>query len=285
MRRITEPEELRLALIILRGLRSWTQVELAAAAGTTPSVLSEYEGGKRLPTRKAVERVAMAVGVPPAFLDALLPALRSLILAGEVPASAAATVLQGETVIERLRDRLGPVLREAGKLVLFSLRPRQPAPPTPEDRETAWDLWARLERYGPTQRRLLVEEGAEFRNWALSERLCEASLEAAAEGGNEALELAELALRVAELVPGEDAWRSRLQGYAWAHVGNARWARGDLSGAREAFARFRRLWEAGAPADSGLLADPDFLDSGAYQEAPARISPAAAVRPTGAEKK
>ena len=37
-----------------------------------------------------------------------------------------------------------------------------------------------------------------------------------------ALELADLALRVAELIPGEEPWRSRVQGYAWAHVGNAR---------------------------------------------------------------
>jgi len=262
MRRDTEPEALRLALIVLRGLRGWTQTELAAAAETAPSVLSEYESGRRKLTRKALDRMAAAVGVPESFLTALLPALRSLVVAGEVPSSELVSPARGGVLAEGFGGQLGALLRSTGRLLL---QPREspPAIPTAEDREKARYLWARLERLSLADRRLLVEEGAELRNWALSERLCQESLQAA--HGAEALELAELALRVAELVPGEDAWRWRLQGHAWAFVGKARWARGDHAGAREAFARFRLLWAAGAAADPGLLAEPELPDSLAEQ--------------------
>src|SRR4051794_14603124 len=40
------------------------------------------------------------------------------------------------------------------------------------------------------------------------------------------------ALRIAELTPGEERWRLRLQGYAWAHVASARRALGGRSAGR-----------------------------------------------------
>ena len=79
------------------------------------------------------------------------------------------------------------------------------------------------------------------------------SLAGAADHPRESLELAELARLIAELTPGEETWRSRLQGFAWAHVSKARRACGDPSGAEEAFARARQLWEAGGAGDPGLL--------------------------------
>jgi transcriptional regulator with XRE-family HTH domain len=284
MRRTTEPEELRLALLVLRGLRGWTQVELAKAAGTTPSVLSEYESGKRRLTPKAMKRMTAAAGVPPAFLEALLPALSSLVAAQEVPHPAACTPFQAHSVTERVRNQLDLLLRRVTRLVTFQPEPK-PDPPTPEDRESARYLWARLERYAMPYRQLLVEHGAEFRSWALSERICEESVKAAETSANAALELARLALRVADLIPGEKAWRCRVQGYAWAHLGYARMVRGEISEAEKAFDRSERLWQAGAAADPGLLTQPPFLDYGAHQGAPPRISPAAAERPRGAEKK
>ena len=69
----------------------------------------------------------------------------------------------------------------------------------------------------------------------------------------EALELAELALLIAERLPGDRAWGLRLQGYAWAHVSNARRVCNDLPGAEAAIVRARKLWEAGEPGDPGFL--------------------------------
>jgi tetratricopeptide (TPR) repeat protein len=62
-------------------------------------------------------------------------------------------------------------------------------------------------------------------------------------------------LRVAERCPGSQAWRWRLEGYAWFHVCNARRVNNDLPGAEVALATAKKLWEAGAPGDPGLLAE------------------------------
>jgi hypothetical protein len=94
----------------------------------------------------------------------------------------------------------------------------------------------------------------------MCERLCEESRALAASNPGRALELAELALRVAVLVPGGEGLRSRLQGYAWAYIGNARRAAGDRSAAREAFAQARTLWMAGSPGDEGPLEERRLLE-------------------------
>ncbi len=96
---------------------------------------------------------------------------------------------------------------------------------------------------------MLVEELEE--NWCgeLIVRVAAESIRKAPNHAQEALELAELALLIAERIPGG----LQLQGYAWAHVSNARRACNDLSGAEEAIIRAGRLWEAGSPGKPGFL--------------------------------
>jgi tetratricopeptide (TPR) repeat protein len=69
------------------------------------------------------------------------------------------------------------------------------------------------------------------------------------------LELAEMALSIAERVPGEERWRSRLRSYCWAHVGNARRVANDLSGSEVAFSQAWALWRDGNESDPELLGD------------------------------
>jgi DNA-binding XRE family transcriptional regulator len=163
----------------------------------------------------------------------------------------------------------------------------------PEDaRRRAAELWGRLRRYGPEERRALVREAAEFQSWALCERLCEESVRVGAENPAAAVELAELAAEVASAAPvpvgggwatpparlvgkweagapatpgvqaiwpaarwprDAERWREWLSGYAWAFVGEARRLAGDSRGAEEAFGWSRELWPAGAPGEVGLL--------------------------------
>jgi hypothetical protein len=154
-----------------------------------------------------------------------------------------------EAAAEKLSRGLDTLAHAAVK----SIRPepaRRAALPRLEDRETARGLWERLERHEAGTRRLLIEEGEEYRNWALSELLCDKSLE---ESADRALDLAETAVFIAERIPGENAWRSRVQGYAWAHVGGARRRRGDPRGAQEAFSRFRQLWRTTGEVHRALL--------------------------------
>ena len=151
--------------------------------------------------------------------------------AGNVTAELARTLLNG--------------LSEEGRALVF--------------RQQARVLWRRMQRRTPSVRRALVEGDPEFRSWALCELICKESIKAAADNADRARELADLALLIADLMPGEASWRQRLQGYAWAHVGNGRRVRSDLPGAEEAFDRAGKLWEAGASGDPGLLNEAQVL--------------------------
>jgi hypothetical protein len=84
---------------------------------------------------------------------------------------------------------------------------------------------------------------------------------AAPDHAGTALELARLALRVAELVPEDGPWRLALQGFVWAFVANAQRVGSDLLAAAESFATAWRLWRAAGPAAAGPLGaeDPQHL--------------------------
>ena len=125
------------------------------------------------------------------------------------------------------------------------------------DRARAEDLvrWL-LEEADPQERRHLVESSRQYHLWAVAERLCHESERAAAGSADKAQELADLALLAAELdEEGDPIWRLRLRGYAWIFIANARRVGGDMVLAGEGFALARELWEAGAAADAGLLAE------------------------------
>jgi hypothetical protein len=99
------------------------------------------------------------------------------------------------------------------------------------------------------------------RSWTLAERLCLASEAAAAHQASEALRLARLAVRVAERSPGPEPWLLRLRGRCEHFLGNAIRVGGELSHAKEVFARADDLWTRGAAGDPfGLLDGTRLLD-------------------------
>jgi tetratricopeptide (TPR) repeat protein len=115
------------------------------------------------------------------------------------------------------------------------------------------ELLERLKLATWEERRDLVKIFPVFWNWALAEKVCLESERAAAHRVSEALAWADLALLIAERCPGDERWRSRLLGFCWAHVANARRVRHDFDGAEEAFVRAWDLWRAGEGSDPGLL--------------------------------
>jgi transcriptional regulator with XRE-family HTH domain len=251
------PEDLRVVVAFLRLLRGWTQAELGEAAALSASAISRYENGDIVPTHEVLEEIAAAVGMPLRMLKRVTAWARAARAAIASAADPADPDLLAEAVVSELSaellDLFGSVAGLLADLPDLGADPwRQPAaPPRPEDREEAPELWEVLKRREPSVRRVLVEDSRRFRKWALCELLCAESRRV--EGGpDQGLELAELALRIAELVPGEESWRLRLQGYAWAHIGLARKGE-NLPEAEEAFTRAVSLWEAGAPGDPGLL--------------------------------
>jgi tetratricopeptide (TPR) repeat protein len=116
----------------------------------------------------------------------------------------------------------------------------------------AEESWEALKRATREDRRALVADFPEFPSSALAARVCAASLRAAPHDAREALELADLALSIAEQLPAVEG-RSRAQGYCWAHVGNARRVGNDFDGADEAFVRAWDLWRTGTEAGAELF--------------------------------
>jgi serine phosphatase RsbU (regulator of sigma subunit)/transcriptional regulator with XRE-family HTH domain len=173
------------------------------------------------------EELADAVGLPPEAVSALEEG-------GEPPSRAR---------LEALAGAMG-VAPERVEVALFCAALL--APGGKEDRS---------DRSDPTDRSAEKADAA-----ARVEKLCAESIAAAADEAGRALELAELAVQVAELAPGGEGWRSRLQGYAWAHAANARRVAGDLTGADAACAHAWKLWQAGAAGDpDGVLEETTLL--------------------------
>ncbi len=181
--------------------------------------------------------------------------------AAKVPASAVSDYERGKKtpslrVLRRIVSGMGFRLSaiEETQAFLIGLR-RRHGIPSAADRLEAPELWKRLSRYPTTTRRALVCEAVEFQSWALCEFLCFESVRVAAENAEQAVELARLAVELAEHMPGENPWLLRLRGFAWAHLANAWRVAGDHQKAEEAMAKGEKLWLSGRADPSELLSE------------------------------
>jgi tetratricopeptide (TPR) repeat protein/DNA-binding XRE family transcriptional regulator len=251
------PPPLSAALTSLRSAQGWTQKELAQALGISTKTVSFHERGRSELTRERLETMVALMGLGSEDIDATLLALEQIRGRAEPAVSPVGPTKEERRIIERTAAAMA---RSAARVTRSELTRSFQAPRIEQARREAGELWAALKARPARERRALVESAGEYRSWALCERLCAESERAAAADAHRAVELAELAVRVAARVPGEEIWRSRLQGYAWAHLGNARRVAGDLPAAEEAFASARPLWEAGAASDPGLLPEGRVLD-------------------------
>lgn len=141
---LIEPREVGLAIATLRWLKGgWSQAELARQSGVDKGLISDYELGIRVPTRRNLERLAAAAGVGYSFIENLLPRCRGICLAYEeatrepaTEAPAGADLAPGleEKVAGSFRTTLAPFLQELSHLL------GEPAP-RPEDRSWAAERW------------------------------------------------------------------------------------------------------------------------------------------------
>jgi transcriptional regulator with XRE-family HTH domain len=250
----TPPPPMNLALAFLRLAQGWSQRDLGEAAGISPNLLSDYERGRKPLSRPRLEKIVATMGLAAGTIDTALKFLREVRAASAGPGSPSD---EQRRRIEAVAVELGAGLESFARETITRF---VAAGRAEREREQAATLWESLRKRKPEERRRLVEEKPELRSWALCELICRASIEAAHDDAARALELAELALRIAELAPAAEAWRSRLQGYAWAHVGNARRVRSDLPGAEEAFRRASKLWRAGTAEEADFLPEARLLD-------------------------
>jgi transcriptional regulator with XRE-family HTH domain len=246
------PPPLSLALTVLRSSKGWSQKELSQAAGLPRGMISDYEMGRRPLSPRKLASLAALLGIDPEEMEvALLPArsLRPVEEALGPPLGPTAEQQEGiERTVARVIRRSADVAREE---LTRSLRETG----IQRDREGAEAFWQRLRTYPPDEQRFLVQNGRSLGTWALCEKLCAESARAAAADAGRAMELADLALAVAAQVSGPAGWRSRLQGYAWAFVANARRVASDLPEAERAFGRAWKLWADCSPNEEGPLAE------------------------------
>ena len=217
-----DPEVLRREVGFLRLHAGMTQAEFGKAAGIDQSDVSRYESGAAEPPEKILRRMAKAAKVP-WYLVALHRRFTEAFLA-------AAARRRAATGAEPLGlGVLEPALLAATPYLIDD-RVSEPLRQTPEAaRREAAEIWTALEKHPIPHRRYLIELTLEARrSAALAVRICEASVQAAAaQSTKEALELAELAVSIAERVEGEESGRVRES--CEAHLAAARRSAGGLS--------------------------------------------------------
>jgi transcriptional regulator with XRE-family HTH domain len=250
-----EPGTLRLIVVFLRFHAQMTQAELGKAAGVEQALISRYESGQQAPPEEAVKRMAAAVGIPWPLVMYLRRVYAAILRLSARQGDADDFGVESlEPLLDRILVAMAPYLAETVSTLLSGKSPQ-------EMRREAEEIWTNLQGLPMSRRRRVLELSVEAgKSWALAERLCEASRQAAASDPEEALGLGDLALSVASRVEGEEGWRARVEGYCWAHIAHARRAAQDAAGAEEASARARDLWEAGERADRGLLSESRMLE-------------------------
>lgn len=287
MTRKRSPEAL--ALLYLRHAFHWTTKKLAAALGFKDEKgLTRYETGERPLSREYLETLVAPLGAPPEAIDVLLWVHDQI-----VPKPAEATeVASPFDLTARERWRIFRVALTAAWALAERLVPeltrQKRAQKVARVRRAAQELTARLKSASPEERRGLIDLFPEFRSWAVAEALCHASVRAAAHSVEEATELVELAVYVAERLPGETE-RARTAGYCIGFLGNVARIATDFDAASASFARSWALWRAGRAADWLPLAESRLLDLEAslkidqrlFQEAESCLDRALAVCEAG----
>ena len=251
------PPPFGLTLTILRRTRGWSQKELSEASGVPPNLISEYELGTTGLTWERLEMLAACLGWAPDIVDRVLLGFGLMQTTPDAPVSPVEPDEEERWIIDQAAAGAGREAAERLRAILLRVLRRQKAG---QARLSAEALWSRLKPLSRAERRTRVTQEPEYQDPFLCERLCAESERAAASNVDRARDLAELALLVAERVPGPPAWRSRLQGYARAFIANARRVANDLPGADAAFANAWKLWREGAAADPSLLNEALLLD-------------------------
>jgi transcriptional regulator with XRE-family HTH domain len=244
------PPLLGYALKLLRESLGLNQRAAARKVGLSPVTLCSYEKGDLDLSPARLASLATAMGAPEERVDVAIFCTLILLPDSGLPRFA---VEPSPEVRLRILAAAARVGRRAVETALDGLLRAAREAQAEEDRREAEALWKRLKRRSKVQFLALVEEAEEFRSWALAERLCAESARAAAHDPLRAIELAEVALHIAERVSGDEAWRCRLQGYAWAFLGNGFRVQGRLPEAEAAFAKAWALWDKGASVDPGFL--------------------------------
>jgi tetratricopeptide (TPR) repeat protein len=245
------PRVTRLLVLFLRHVSGKkTQAEFGRAACVDQSEISRLEEGLKAASEGVLRRMAAAAGLPWAVVvhlrrlfDAVLSA------AGMRDGTSEGAEAMERAILDLALLAVGPCIVGAALAA-----PRRPSPA--EARREARVVWAALTPLPDLERRRLLDLSLRsWRAWALAVEIGEASVAAAADDTEKALELAELACSIAGRVEEEPGFCLRLQGHCLSRRANAWRVANDFDRAEEDFARAWELWRAGADAEPPLLAE------------------------------
>lgn len=239
------------ALKNLRQAKGLTQAELAAETGLAEGTISDYECGDPTLPKPRLDEMMGSIDVAPELVDLFVEAQEifgrqslepTIPLAEGVPAAIlTVATASGRAIHEALLD--GMIAARAQL-----------------DRQEAVEVWERLRAVEEKKRRLVIERIPGVATWALVERLSIESIEEAPHRPDQALHLARLSLRSAELAPVSEELRGCLLGFAHGHIGNAWRVSEKLNEAVAAFVQARRFWPVGMIAPAGLLSEARLFD-------------------------
>ncbi len=237
---------LSLTLIVLRTGRRLKPYELADKAGKSRQLITQWETKKEPSWESLVELTVVVMGYDLEEVLGVVYALSRAMGVLRVPASPIAVSEEELRDIRRVAGPLGRAATDSQEdLLIRGLR----AEKVREARKEAEELCKTLLRSTEKMRRLYVEQSKSFQTWQVAVRLSELSAEAAGRTARMAVELAELAQRVAELIQGDEKWRARVLGFCLAFVANAWRVAGDLEKAEAIFLRALELWSQGEVGD------------------------------------
>ena len=229
----------------LIGWRGWTQKKLADEARLSCRTVYNYKQKvKAFPARPVLVQLVEVCGLRLDIVDHWL--LPSIVLQRELETTAVDVGAGPLSSVEVLIQQLRLLLTEgaAGLLPAEPVEPVEPRP-TAAEREEAQMLWSHLAACPEEDRPYLVETCDSFHRVALAELLCHESEEAASDRADQAAALAQLALQVARLAPGDPATQSRGEGYALFFCANTTRVGGELPPARSGFEDGLRSWKEG----------------------------------------
>ena len=240
-----EPSAESVTLANLRKIRGWGQKKLASMAGLDLDTISVYE--RRRCSPEQLQRLGRLMEFSPEYVRRSL----ALVQEGREDLARPGTLSREEAASQEIDAVVAEEGRRYQELLRSSLRRLDRTAGALLERRAAPRLWRRLRRHPEERWRAVVGAEEDFWSWGLVELICEESERAASANLHQAERLAELALTIAERLPGKDL-RAQAESYSWGFLGNARRVRGYLLLSDEAFARSAALW----PEDEDVNACP-----------------------------
>lgn len=226
-----DPKALRYLVLVLRSHAGMSQEVFGKEIRVDQAEISRFELGQKAPSEELQLRMAEAADVPWPLVAHLRRFFTKLVTLLDRWGAGEVTPDFDRAIVEAVLLALEPYLMGLGKA--------EPVRQTPEEAlREAEEVWPALEAFPAAKIRRLIELAPRAsRNWALALRIGEASERAVADKVEEALELADLALSIAERVPEEEIQRPGVKAFCWACVANARRVDIDPEGAGEAFSQ------------------------------------------------